>query len=282
MPRPQVEFVHAAQLPWESAGLAEFGWPKLDCKTLSRDDINGGLTAVLRLPAGYADRHFGLASYFELFVLDGACEVNGVSFGLDDYAFVPAGYPFDSLHSQRGVVLLAFFDRAPRRSGWQSVTAALSAELIARIDTHNTPWTRADIDPAVQFLNLAHKVLRHVPETGEKTILLSSGAQTHPHNWREAQLKHACVEEMYLLGGDIIGERGTMYESAYFWRPPGVWHGPFGSRRGSLSLIRFVDGKHRNEWGVEPLPFSLEPSHRPQLPASMPEAGRSAWAPPRY
>ena len=134
----------------------------------------------------------------------------------------------------------------------------------------------------MQFLRLAHKVLRHVPSTGEKTILLSMGAQAHPVDWREAQLSHECVEEMYLLGGDIIGERGTMYEGAYFWRPPGEWHGPFGSRRGSLSLIRFADGQHRNLWGERALPFRLDPAHVPELPPELREHGAEPWIPPRY
>ena len=144
------------------------------------------------------------------------------------------------------------------------------------------PWTRHDIDPSVQFLVLSHKILRHVPETGEKTLLLSSGAQTHPEGWREAQLAHDCVEEMYLLGGDIIGERGTLYEGAYFWRPPGEWHGPFGSRRGSLSLIRFVDGHHRNIWSDEARPFVLEPVHAPELPQPLRALAGKAWEPPRF
>jgi hypothetical protein len=144
------------------------------------------------------------------------------------------------------------------------------------------PWTSHDIDPSVQFLKLSHKILRHVPATGEKTILLSTGAQTHPRDWREAQLAHDCVEEMYLLGGDIIGERGTMYEGAYFWRPPGQWHGPFGSRRGSLSLIRFVDGHHHNRWSEHARPFVLEPGHAPELPPGLRVVAGAAWEPPRF
>jgi hypothetical protein len=142
--------------------------------------------------------------------------------------------------------------------------------------------TSHDIDPAVQFLRLSHKVLRHVPATGEKTLLLSTGAQTHPRDWREARLAHDCVEEMYLLGGDIIGERGTMYEGAYFWRPPGEWHGPFGSRRGSLSLIRFVDGHHHNRWSEDVHAFVLEPAHAPTLPPELQEIAGTAWEPPRF
>ena len=130
-------------------------------------------------------------------------------------------------------------------------------------------------------MRLSHKVLRNVAATGERTILLATGAQAHPQQWHEAQLRHDCVEEMYLLGGDIIGERGVMYEGAYFWRPGGKWHGPFGSRRGSLSIIRFAEGQHANEWGVDKLPFTLTPTHAPEVPPQQ-SGATPAWNPPRW
>jgi hypothetical protein len=224
-------------------------------------------------------------------------------YGLDDYAWLPPAHPAAGLSSERGAVLLAFFDREPGwlelpggaqaagppvAAGAASATGAAGAAAapgttpIERLVTHEMPWTSHDIDPSVQFLVLSHKILRQVPATGEKTILLSTGAQTHPRDWREARLAHDCVEEMYLLGGDIIGERGTMYEGAYFWRPPGQWHGPFGSRRGSLSLIRFVDGHHHNRWSEDVLPFALEPAHAPELPPELRAVAGAPWEPPRF
>ncbi len=286
MPRPHTEFIHAPQLAWQAEGLTHFGWPVLESKMLSRDVASGGCTALLRLPPGYRDAAFLLGSYFELFVLEGALEINGQAYGLDAYAFLPAGFRFQELASQRGAIVLAFFERGPQRqdsaecSGDGGVTPPPGT--IAYLDTLAAPWTTADIDPSVQFLRLSHKVLRHVPATGEKTLLIATGAQTHPRDFREAQLRHDCVEELYLLGGDLSGDRGTMYEGAYFWRPPGIWHGPFGSRRGSLSLVRFLEGHHRNVWGDRELPFTYEPAHAPALPEDVPAAARSAWSPPRH
>ncbi len=282
MARPHIEFVHAPQLPWVDAGLRRHGWQALEVKTLSQDIVTGGLTALLHFPPGFADAGFTLASYFELFVLEGGLSINAQAHGLDGYAFLPAGYQYTQLASPCGAVVLAFFDRAPDRVVSLGGKNSTPAGLIERIDTYAMPWTSADIDPAVQFLRLSHKVLRHVPTTGEKTILLATGAQTHPQNFREAQLQHACVEEMYLLGGEITGERGVMYEGAYFWRPPGLWHGPFGSRRGSLSLVRFVDGHHHNVWSDEALPFTFEPGHAPELPSGLAAIAGQRWAPPRY
>jgi hypothetical protein len=282
MPRPHIEFLHAQQLPWRPAIFSDSHWHGIDCKVLSRDAASGACSVLLRLPAGLERSAHALAAAEEWLVLEGSMRIGALEYGLDDYAYWPAGRRRASLESRCGAVLLAFFDREPT---WQAPGPALAQPepgCIERIATHDMPWTDHDIDPSVQFLRLTHKVLRHVPATGEKTLLLSTGAQTHPAGWQEAQLAHDCAEEMYLLGGDIIGERGTMYEGAYFWRPPGKWHGPFGSRRGSLSLIRFVEGHHRNIWGDTPQPFVLEPGHAPELPDSLPQDARAAWAPVRY
>jgi quercetin dioxygenase-like cupin family protein len=287
MPRPHVEFLHAQQLPWRPAPFPGAGWAGIEAKILSRDPGNGACSTLLRLPPGLERGAHALAAAQEWMVLDGALRRGATAYGLDDYAWLPPAYPAAGLASERGAVLLAFFDREPawleaRATNATGATGATHAAPIERIVTHDMPWTSHDIDPSVQFLQLSHKILRHVPATGEKTILLSSGAQTHPRNWREARLAHDCVEEMYLLGGDIIGERGTMYEGAYFWRPPGQWHGPFGSRRGSLSLIRFVDGHPRNRWSEDVRTFVLEPQHAPELPPELCAVAGAPWEPPRF
>jgi hypothetical protein len=281
MPRPQVEFLHAQQLPWHPAPFPGAGWSGIEAKVLSRDPLSGACSTLLRLPPGlHRDAH-ALDAAQEWLVLDGALRRGAVDYGLDDYAWLPARHPAAALSSDRGAVLLAFFDREP---AWIDALAQAvpGLEPIERLATHDMPWTSHDIDPDVQFLRLSHKLLRHVPATGEKTLLLSVGAQVHPQGWHEARLAHDCVEEMYLLGGDIIGERGTMYEGAYFWRPPGQWHGPFGSRRGSLSLIRFLDGHHHNRWSDDRRPFRLEPAHDPVLPDALRGLAGAAWEPPRF
>lgn len=283
MPRPHIEFLHAQQLPWIAAPFAGTAWRGSEFKMLSRDAQTGACSVIWRLPPGTRPPPFCLAALAEVFVLEGAFRLHGEDYGLDCYTALPAAMPWHDLCSASGAVLLAFFAGEPRALPAEEAPASHDAELhVPRIDTHRTPWTSHDIDPSVQFLRLTHKVLRNVPATGERTILLATGPQTHPRDWHEAQLRHDCVEEMYLLGGDIIGEHGTIYEGGYFWRPPRIWHGPFGSRRGSLSIIRFAEGRHANEWGEQRLPFSLTPAHVPALPADVPDSARHAWVPPRF
>jgi Domain of unknown function (DUF4437) len=278
MSRPHIEFLHAQQLPWGAAPFEQADWAGASAKVLSRDPDSGACSMLLRLPTGFAATATPQSRSFECFVIDGSAQLDAAPLGLDAYADVPAGASTVRLGSERGAVLLAFFGRVRTASPSADVPSA----DVRVIDTHNAPWTRHDIDPSVQFLNLSHKVLRHDSASGEKTLLLSTGAQTHPHDWREARLMHECAEEMYLLGGDIIGERGAMYEGAYFWRPPGRWHGPFGSRRGSLSLIRFAEGHHRNIWSDDVQPFVLEPAHAPELPEALWSLAGAPFIPNRY
>lgn len=276
MPRPHIEFVHAQQLPWESAPLADSPWRELRAKILSRDEASGACSLVLELHAGFRARRAPESRPLELYVLEGNCRIGGTNLRLDAYAELPGGATEFELAAHQRTVLLAFFGDRP------AAAQATSPAAARVLDTHDMDWTRHDIDPAVQFLNISHKVLRHDAATGAKTLLLSTGAQTHPRGWREAQLLHHCVEEMYLLGGDIIGERGVMYEGAYFWRPPGIWHGPFGSRRGSLALIRFAEGRHHNVWSDEVREFSLTPAHVPVLPPRQAALAGEAWHPRSY
>lgn len=277
MPREHVEFVQTQCLPWERGALGP-GLEDVEVKVLSRDPRSGACSVLCRYPAGFSRGPHRLAAAHEFLVLEGRIEWDGTAYGLDDYAWLPAGRPMSGGRTASGAVALTFFDALPAPAG-DDFPAGPAGTAIERVATHELPWVSADIDPDVQFLRLSHKVLRHVPETGEKTLLLDSGAQTHPRGWREAQLRHECVEEMFLLGGDLIGERGVMYEGAYFWRPPGIWHGPFGSRRGSLSLIRMLEGRHRNEWSGEKRDFSLEPDYSPVLPRSIAGYGAKPWRP---
>jgi len=267
MGRPHTEFIHAQDLPWRN-DLLPRPFADLDCRILSIDREQGACSVLLRYPAGW--RRTGpehLSAAHELFVLDGELEISGLRYGIDNYAYLPAGTTHHNWGSRNGAVVLTFFDGAPMGSAGEGrVVANPDAPAVPRIDLHDVPWSSEGIDPDVMFLRLAKKMLRHNAKTGDATFVLECGGHTHPKDWRERQLKHPCVEEMFLLSGDIVGERGVMVAGAYFWRPPGLWHGPFGSRGGNQCLIRFVDGRHVNIWSEEALAFSFNPPHMPVLP----------------
>jgi hypothetical protein len=49
---------------------------------------------------------------------------------------------------------------------------------------------------------------------------------------------HDCVEEIFLIEGDIwLGNSGLMRDGSYFWRPPFITHGPFFSETGAVMLV---------------------------------------------
>ena len=270
MARPHIEFIHAQDLPWLQGVLPD-ALGRLDAKVLSRDDDTGACSIILRYPPGWRDdtvSHFAAAH--EFYVLDGAIVRDGQSYGIESYGYFPAGHTTRSAASPEGAVVLTFFDATPVSVAGEGLVAQdPDAPAIPYINLLEMPWSSKGIDPDVQFLRIVHKVLRHNKATGDKTIVLDGGAHTHPRDWHEKALAHPCVEEMFLLSGDIVGERGLMTAGAYFWRPPHEWHGPFGSRYGNVSLIRFVGGHHVNIWGDESLRFQYDPPHAPKLPAAL-------------
>jgi hypothetical protein len=103
------------------------------------------------------------------------------------------------------------------------------------------------------------KILRHVESTGELTALCAN-VPSYEYPMLEF---HDCVEEIYLLDGDIrLGNSGLMTAGSYLWRPPFVTHGPFFSRSGGLMLV----------W----VPSTLV-NHVPSGPQASPEENLAAF-----
>lgn len=263
MTRPHIEFIHAQDLPWRTEALPG-PLATVDCKTLSRDTETGACSVILRIPPGWSrptPEHLTAAQ--EFFVLDGELEIGSQTYGLDAYGYLPAGYPRPRQASKSGAVILSFFDRRP---DWTPGTAATTgADAVPYLNLHEIPWTSEGIDPELlKGKILVHKLLRYDKVTGSKTLILNASAHAHPPNWRQRELHHPCVEEFFVISGDITGPQGIMTAGAYFWRPAGITHGPFGSRTGYLAVCRFVEGHHVNVWHTDYLPYSY---HRPYAPA---------------
>ncbi len=268
MVRPHIEFLHAQDLPWETSRLPE-PLGVLDCKVLSMDDQTGACSIILRYPAGWVrsqTEHLGSAH--EFLVLEGELEINGQAYGLDCYGYLPAGLKRYSTSSERGAVVLTFFDNAPEiYSGRGNMVENPDATAVLYRNLHDMEWSTEGIDPdIIRGRYIAHKRLRHNPETGDTTFVLEGSAHFHPEGWKEWELHHPCVEEMFLLSGDLSGPQGIMRTGAYFWRPPGIWRGPFASRLGYIGVFRFLGGHHVNIWGEKQTEVSLTPKHNPVLP----------------
>ena len=266
MTRPHIEFINAQELGWQSGALPS-PFENVECKMLSLDADTWACSTLLRYPKGWSRpeaQHLG--SDHEFLVLDGAMEISGQPYPFYSYGYLPAGALHEAWTATEETVALTFFSATPNAVPGPG---NLTEDAIPYLYLHDMKWTTADVDPDLDFLRIAHKILRRDETKGETTMILNCGAQSHPEGWKEAALAHPCVEEMFLLSGDIITERGVMNAGSYFWRPPHIWHGPFGSRYGNVCLIRFMEGQHVNKWSEEKFPFSLTPGYHPDLPDSL-------------
>mgnify|MGYP003600070975 FL=1 len=276
--RPHIEFIQSQCLPWSPAPR---GIPGAECKILSRADRGGACSLLLRYPPGWQR---DLTEYSpadeEFYVLEGRIEIDSQIFGADSYAFRPAGFTRRSIQSPEGCVMLAFYSREPVwLSGPGNGAAERSPRSVGFLDTATMPWDMTLNDPRLAHLGISRKNLRTDPGTGERTFLSLVVPQSAPPGGAGPQEMHPVVEEAYVIAGALCGPHGTMNPGAYFWRPPGIAHGPFGSRIGSMSLIRFVGGRHVNEWTTTETPFDFAASYDPVLPPNLANLAHECCAP---
>jgi len=262
MARPHIEFIPSQVIPFR-AGLPGGARPGIECRLLSADDDTGALSTVLRYPAGWRSGSPGsLRADEELFVLEGELSINGLAYRKHDYAQLPAGYPRRSMGSDAGAVVLTFFSAAPLAA---DPTAFPPARLVERLDTRRMPAERGkrahmrsgDFDPS----GTLHKTLYLDPESGDRTWLIGLMPM-----WSSARTeRHPVVEEEFAILGDVCFPMGVMQAGGYFWRPPGIEHGPFASWGGALHLCRAKGGPFATTWGGSDGP-DWTPRFRPVLP----------------
>ena len=264
MPRGHIEFINARSLEWQNRDFACFS-PDIETKILSLDQDTGAASVILRIPAGW--KHNGprwLNADEELMVLEGSLEINGKSLDMDCYAFLPAGSERRHAASLNGASIIAFYSKTPE---WLSQKPRPEADLcdpsITYLDTFEMPWHSEEMDPEYGDSGMRWKILRFDEQTKDVTMLVNAPAHFHPRDWRGKQEIHDCVEEMFLLSGDYIGDRGIMDAGSYFWRPAGEKHGPYGSRGGSLGLFRTLGAELTNNWTANALKLSKTPKFDP-------------------
>lgn len=269
-PRPHIEFIQAQLLPWQHVG-PDGARPGVEYKFLSRDPVSGACSVLLRYPAGWrreGEEHLLAAE--EFYVLDGSLLIDDrIACTADCYAHWPRGWVHRSVAAPRGAVVLAFYDARPEVRPGRPDTPAREDLLVRRLDVARMPWDTTLNDPNLRHLGIARKNLRQDPDTGERSFLSLIMPHSAPDGNIGPKEVHPCVEEAYVLSGALSGPHGVMHPGAYFWRPPGIPHGPFGSRWGAVSLMRFVGGRHVNVWTDEQAPFLLDAPYQPVLPPDL-------------
>ena len=281
MARPHIEFLQAQTLPWRRIppGRAR---PDAEYKFLSRDTETGACTCLIRYPPGWwREADEALDADEECYVLDGAIEIDDQTLGPDHYAFLPAGLPRRSMRSRGGAVVLTFFNREPGFAAARSdaLDVATTARALPHLDVLRMPWDRRLNDPRLAHLGIGRKDLRTDPVSGERSFLSLMLPHAEPPGARGPRESHPVVEECFVLAGSLTGPHGTMHAGAYFWRPPGIPHGPFGTRWGCVALIRFVGGRHVNIWSEDEADFSFDAPYQPVLPPELSHLQDQPWRP---
>ena len=271
MARPWIEFVQSQNLAWQDADL----WgvrPGIETKVLSLDPENGAASMLLRYPPHWQlDRRGALAADEEFLVLAGALSIGPQSYREKSYAHLPAGYERAAMSSQGGAVVLTFFSARPT---WGAAAAFNPARLVENLDAFSVPYTarfHPEFPPGA-----GRKTLYEDPLTHDQSWILG----TLPMRWAERSELHPVVEEMYLLSGESHGNRGVMRPGAYFWRPPQIAHGPYGTLTGNLYFFRTKGGPLVTHYIDAERPFRWWPAYDPALPEELAHArGEAAMAP---
>ena len=277
MARPHIEFIHTQQLDWQPELISAL--PGVAGKMLSQDEETGACSVLLRFPKNWSQSEpVAFKAGQEFYVLEGAFELNGQTYGLDCYAHVPASYTRQSSSANNGCDMIAFFDALPEVGASDPEASA----VVNYLNSHEMSWQCDGMDPYYADWGLAWKILTHDPETNATTMLVSMPPMCHPKDWRGPREIHDCMEEVFMLSGDLSTHNGTFFPGMYFYRPPRITHGPFASRFGCVILVR-VDGILENNWTVEETEVSLTPPHAPMLPADLAAVAGDAWNPgPQY
>jgi len=258
--RPWIEFIQSQSLPWQRAVLDQMR-PGAEAKILSVDDESGATSLLVRYPKGFRAPATTLAVDDELLVLHGSLDIGGLRHQPFAYAHLPVGHECGAWESTDGAVVLEFLSGHPELASGRVHFDA--RRLVVGVDAMRVPYTgnfHPEFPPGA-----GRKILYQDPISLDTSWLLG----TLPLRWAERAEVHPTVEEMYLLAGEVHGNRGVMRPGAYFWRPAGKPHGPYGTQTGNLYFFRTKGGKLSTEY-VEPAkPFHWWPAYEPVLPLNL-------------
>lgn len=242
-------------------------------KVLSLDAGDGACSLVLQLPPGWQATGQPLAVDEEFLVLEGELEFGGRRLAQDCYAHVPAGVAREPASSAGGAVLLAFYSARP------AFASAARDGAVTYHDAFRMAWSCEGMDPAYGDAGMRWKILREDPQTRDVSMLIMTPPHLVPPDWTGPQERHDCVEEAFVLSGDFLCHAGVMRAGSYFWRPPGILHGPYGTRSGNLTFVRTLGDVLENNWSEHAVTISRTPATQVVIPADVART-LNAWQVP--
>lgn len=260
MSRPRIEFVQSQRIPWRVDTLGA-QCPGVEVRLLSEDRETTARSLVVRYRPGYTRPGRAIRADHEFLVLGGELTIGGEAFPAMTYAHHPAGFDAGEVASAAGAVVLEFHSGAPLAV--RGPLAWDEQRLVRRRSLFDVPYTgnfHPEFPPGA-----GRKMLYQDPVTHDTTWVLG----TMPMRWAERAEVHPTVEEMYLLSGEVHGDHGVMRPGAYFWRPPAVPHGPFGTLTGNLYFFRTKGGLLTTTYVAPQRPFRWWPEYDAVLPPEL-------------
>ncbi|MDA0368764.1 MAG: DUF4437 domain-containing protein [Proteobacteria bacterium] len=279
MSRPLVEFIHAPDMPWDNTPLSP-ARADVAHKLLSLDGDTGASSLLVKYPAGWQrTAPESLAAEEEIFVLDGTLTLDGEDFGPGDYTCLPKGYPRQSAVSADGAVALTFFSAKP--VALKNASSNDDHAHVPRQSLYGDGWD-ADYagvnSPEIAGSGSRKKLLRTDPVTGDQTWLMG----VIP-SYREKRVEsHPVVQECYMVWGEMSGNTGLLVTGSYFWRPPEILHGPYGSKTGAIILSRTEGGSLTVDYYDLDEPFRHDPPHRVMVGEEVAVYAQPKRPTPRY
>jgi hypothetical protein len=248
MPRRHVEHIHAPEIAAQTLDWP--GWPAgAKYKPLSHDERSGACSCLLVLPDGWRRGPSVLRSDCELLVASGALRVGRDELQVGSYSFAPAGEHDDEWRAIGPTEVFLAARNGPPDVQPRDTTSQgppMDARDVVRIPAERLAWGPTPIPNGPPNIELA--MLRH-NESGEMSALVRGGPRRFP-----VYEFHDCVEECFLLDGEIMIEPGgAMRPGTYFWRPPYLTHGQSRCESSSLLYVytdsklvnHFTDSLHR-------------------------------------
>lgn len=252
MSREHVEFVTDAELEWRREELTD-QLPPFRNKLLSIDDETGAFTRIVELDGDWSASSVTFPALQELYVLEGHLTVDGHELATDSYLRIPEDLTVESMAADETTRVFWTSDCALDAPGdhdghrfWQAPESELTV-----VDATEMEWQGSQKEGPEAGLLVKH--LWTDDETEAVTFLVKAS------EWVESrQEHHDCVETSYTLSGGMkMGERGTMTEGDYFWRPPWVRHGPMEPiDEGFLALLRIDRNLINHYTSVDGVPLN--------------------------
>lgn len=207
----------------------------------------------------------------EFLVLQGNLQIDGVRAGLHFYGFIPQNSGMGAISTETGAVLLMI------RHAYDDPNAKAGVADLIALDTMAMEWDTSTYDTRLSHLKLARKILRLGPNDSCRSFLLTGLPHGVPPETDLAVESHDHCEEAFMIQGEMWAPEGRMRQGAYFYRPPGIEHGPHVSETGFMQFMR-SPGTNAivTKWSDQKRPLPIGASFAPVLPPGSP----LAWADP--